>query len=419
MATLPSESKAQTLPSNLTKIGLDDSVSSSVNALSPKVPTTLQSKSAFSSKKTKESFGNVSESTVVPDLTKIESPKTRASSIRNSMKQSVSETDGSIFKHKKALSNISDVSSVPVAEPILPRKFSQSFAEEVKVTEVSPPELMPENLKLKFESSLLKLEERPIEYYESLLYDLTRFYAIELGGELPKVESVEMYHPLKKLQERTVEMGEEDRAVLVEATEDLIDNHTFAQLDYKHLAMVMDFISGLLVKWKLIRSYEYSYRYREAVFSSKLIDINAINNGLISMEVLYFATIANKHPLQSMLHQTVKQYAALVLNNSLSLLECMLLLTDADFNKVRSISGYLAACNNELSVKYGFIPDFVEAKPSYHRLSLKTGCLAMCTSSSKERMNLALKERLIEFEMAYRYFETVLIKDLAHLKSAA
>jgi hypothetical protein len=299
-------------------------------------------------------------------------------------------------------------------------RASDTINEELKEAEAKVPEMMPDILRQMFELALAELAERPIEYYESLLYDITRMFVVDLGGQIPKLESIEMFHPLMKLQDKTSAMSWEQRQALETATENLIENHAYAQMDYRLLKLVTDLLSGLLVKWKLIRPYEYSYRYREAVFSSKLIDIQAINQGCISMEVLYFASIANKPPLKTSLHQTVKQYASLVLNCALSFLECLLQLTNADFAKVHSISGYLsAAVNPDLALKYGFVPVYGCSVPEYHKLRLKTGCLALCMSSHKEKLNLALKERLVEFEMAYRYFETVLVKDLGHLKSTA
>lgn len=355
--------------------------------------------------------------TVMPELAKVQSQSVQTHQMRDSQKYTDYETEGSTMIHLEAAPHRKTLSYLSDSLQVVEGQFAENLLLPDERSEVSPPDLMPSNLKAIFDDTLACINEHPIEYYESLMYDTTRFFALELGGELPKLEAIEMYHPIKKLQEKLDEIGEGDRGVLMQATEDLIEKHTFTQLDYKFLTMAMELISGLLVKWKLIHSYEYTYRNREAVFSSKLIDIVAINRSIVSMEVLYFASIANKSPLANSLHQTVKQYASLVLGNVYTLMEAILSLTNANFSKVSSISGYLAAMNNQLALKYGFVPDYTTSRPEFHRLSLKTGCLALCMSSSKERINLALKNRLIEFEMAYRYFETVLIKDLAHMKA--
>jgi hypothetical protein len=379
-------------------------------------PSSLQSGSAFGvhigDDQAAEKY-----SKVAPELAMSGSLPLHQTALRKKLNES--ETDNSsVFAAFK--SSLTETPSSPVAGAMMFGRANETINEELKEADAKTPEMMPDNLRQMFELAMADLAERPIEYYESLLYDITRMFAVDLGGRVPKLESIEMFHPLMKLQDKSSVMSEEQKQALEAATENLIENHVYAQLDYRLLKLVTDLISGLLVKWKLIRPYEYSYRYREAVFSSKLIDIQAINQGYISMEVLYFSSIANKPPLKSSLHQTVKQYANLVLSNALEFLENLLQLTNADFNRVPSISGYLSAVvNPDLALKYGFVPVYGCNVPEYHKLRLKTGCLALCMSSQKEKVNLALKERLIEFEMAYRYFETVLVKDLGHLKSTA
>jgi hypothetical protein len=280
------------------------------------------------------------------------------------------------------------------------------------------PQVIPLNLRSMLSAALIKLANTPIEYYESLLYDITSFFALELGGRVPEMASVEIYHPLRRLQDRP-DLSGSDYAVINSAVEDLIYNHSFAMLDYRLISMTAELISGLLVKWNLVEISRYSYRYRDAVFSAKLIDIEDVNQHIISMEVLYFACIVAKSPLDSFIHQTVQQYASMLLRNTLSLFNTLLLLTDVDFTKVPSISGYLAAREPRLALLLGTAPDYNLGKPDYHRLSMNTGLLSMCMRGRDEKKNLLLKERLIEVEMAYRSFESVLIKDLSHLKCLA
>jgi hypothetical protein len=291
-----------------------------------------------------------------------------------------------------------------------------NFSEEARF--VQPPEHLPENLQRLLESTIAQADAHPIEYYEALLYDITCLFSIHLGGALPKMESIEMFHPLRKLQESQEDMTDEERVAMEAAIERLLEHNAFAQLDYRLLSMMTELVSGILVKWRLVRQYEYAYRFREAVFCSKLLDIKAVSKNIISMEVLYFACIVDKPPLNACIHQTVRQYSVMVLDSVLSLLNSLLLLTDADFHKVPSISGYFAAHNANLAEKYGVTPNFsMKAKPEYHALSLRSRCL--CISNANEKKNNALKELLTEFEIAYRYFESVLVKDLAHIKAVS
>eukprot|EP00359_Climacostomum_virens_P000052 CAMPEP_0204897294 /NCGR_PEP_ID=MMETSP1397-20131031/654_1 /ASSEMBLY_ACC=CAM_ASM_000891 /TAXON_ID=49980 /ORGANISM="Climacostomum Climacostomum virens, Strain Stock W-24" /LENGTH=343 /DNA_ID=CAMNT_0052065023 /DNA_START=2098 /DNA_END=3129 /DNA_ORIENTATION=- len=303
---------------------------------------------------------------------------------------------------------------------ILSESSAQNFervTEDLRYSDARETELLPSILQTKLSNSLKKIRDRPIEYYESLLYDITCFFTVSLCGVLPKLAAVELFHPLKKLQDIEPTLPDYEKHLIVQAVESLVENHSYAQLDYKMLSMVMELMSGLLVKWDLIREYEYSYRYRESVFSSKVIDINALHSGVISMEVLYFACVVNKPPLEGIMHQTVKHYSSIVLDAALTAVNALLSLTDADFSKFPSISGYLASRNPLLVSKYGMLPDHSLEKPNYHELLVRSGCRVLCTSTKQDKQNIALKEVLIDFELAYRHFETVLVKDLAHLKS--
>lgn len=279
-------------------------------------------------------------------------------------------------------------------------------------------EVTPAVLQSKLVRTFALIKQHPIEFYESLLYDITRFFSVQLFGQLPNLVSIEKYHPLKKLQDAQEDMSSEDQCAIVYAIENLIESYTFAQLDYRLFMMVINLITGLLIKWELSNDFEYSYRYRDAIFSSKIIDMQDLHNGVVSMEVVYFACVVNKPPLQSVIHPTVKQYAEFFLEAFMDLVNSLLRLTEADFLKVPSISGFLAARDPKLAEVYGMVPDFTTYKPEYHSLGLKHGCKALCISSKTDKVNLALKEILTDFELAYRHFEAVLVKDLAHLKAA-
>jgi hypothetical protein len=189
-----------------------------------------------------------------------------------------------------------------------------------------------------------------------------------------------------------------------------------AWIEYNLFAEALALLSALLIKWKMISKYNYSYRTSGRAINARILDITEMNKNILTMETLWLSVIVKNSPLKEILDESVRQYAIILQNQTLKTLRILLRMNQScDFEACPTIDRIVAAKRVKIADKYGIWPDFEAMPVQYQRLRQPTGLFARCFKDSTQYRAQILKESLAELELVYRTFEQNLIGNFLYV----
>ena len=133
----------------------------------------------------------------------------------------------------------------------------------IEIKEADNHSLDLHSLKKKFLNTIDNIRRTPIEFYEIVLYSVTK----ELKGfkveTIITIPSIEITHPLMKFQNNSDMFSDRQREQLELKVEEIEREHPNLILEYKLIYRLVKLIGALLIKWNLVDTKGYKYRYKE------------------------------------------------------------------------------------------------------------------------------------------------------------
>ena len=132
----------------------------------------------------------------------------------------------------------------------------------------------------------------------------------------------------------------------------------------------------------------------------------------INMEVLWHASSLNDTSLSAITSNNMKELGRIVLHQFWGVFYMLLECNKEFVSNRNSIQDYLCSQNKNLAKMFGFNNQKSTEKPEYQNLSIKH-FKWLCQKSSIKI--IALKDMLLDFEYAYREFESMLLITLRRI----
>ncbi|OMJ83800.1 hypothetical protein SteCoe_15209 [Stentor coeruleus] len=273
---------------------------------------------------------------------------------------------------------------------------------------------IPENLKgLKIKELSETLDENinlvasaPIEYYESIFFDLCRTFYKKLNPTNFSFGTFCLLHPLLKL----IEIEGHSVIRWTNQMNALLLHNPNALKEYNFTVKFIGFLNDLAVKWGIINYYNYRFRFDQTLEYVKFLDLEAIFMKIISPEIIWICFNIDTYPLGAVLSEEVKFAAKQVKKKFNFVLQIFMKSNIKNVEDQESIQGYLALKNKTLISDYNFYPDKKKTKTNYQALS-HTFRSFMCRDKSISKLNSALKN----FEKVYCDFERSFLLFLADM----
>ncbi|CAG9318394.1 unnamed protein product [Blepharisma stoltei] len=273
------------------------------------------------------------------------------------------------------------------------------------------------NIHPRFDSSLFEIYQKietikdaPIEYYESILYDLCRRFNVELFSNQLTTKCVEIFHHIYRLKSEECDLSTVELNQLNHHFEDVLNAHPKALQEYELFKDTLNLISALGIKWGVVNLNNFSYRLTGRSLNIKLLDLQELNSNVFTCEAIWIATMVKQEPFLRIADDQIVQLSLLLIQITTKLINSLLSLNqNIDFNNVASIAG-LVTSKNPKAVKFtGIEPDFQADVVPYQRLKLKRGILSFCNKDQDLKAAREIKSLIEDFESVYRQFEQTLM----------
>jgi hypothetical protein len=259
----------------------------------------------------------------------------------------------------------------------------------------------------RIESYINNIYSYPIEYFESELFDLCRFYNIHHPNLSKNLTVLSIMNPMMKL----IEKPSLSRIVVQTIFSDYIESHPTCISEHNFLSRFINFLDGLAMNWDLIQINKYMHRFDPNIADLRFLNLKRIFSGFINAETIWLGFAAVNSPLTEILSERTKNLGILVLRGFRNVLERFMECNQENIATCESIQPYLTRRNKRLCKDFNFAkPNFQMDKPDYQSLKIRFKDLIWKSNGP------TLRRVLKEFEIVYREFEASILKEFLMLK---
>ena len=271
------------------------------------------------------------------------------------------------------------------------------------------PKFRGDLLRKRLSKSISKIKSAPIEHYEIKLYKLTNLFYEYLGGIWFDLDFFEEAHYLVCLQRKNYDLNYSDKSLLDEMLTGISIRDPYVFQKYKLVSGMLNFCGSLLVKWKLFKIDRYDFRYNGRTLNVKVVNLESLNNSVLSLDTLWLAWGLFQEPLVRIAQPPLLEMAKLLRAAVSDIFAVLLMLNSySPTYKIKKIVAYKS--EEYRAYKSSIIPEENTENYEHQKLRYERGFLARCFHSNPVLENVYSK--MIELEMIYHSFEKELIKSL-------
>ena len=237
-------------------------------------------------------------------------------------------------------------------------------------------------------------KSQSLDYYAEKLLQLTQQWKSVFLESRPVLTAIQKYHVLVRLKWLSV-TDPADQAAIEEyktlVAGDLIEEQ------YCVLQEALRVIGGLAARFRIVRPHQFSYRLASRAMNLKVLDLQAMNEDLYTVETLWFALMSSEHPVEAQLSLAAKSFA-----------EVLLTATEDVFQQAVALNW---EGNLQLTMRTANLsdPEKSDEPLSAKKLEVRSVLIRCFKPDQREEEVLKLKRLLVSFHAAYHQFEKELL----------
>lgn len=259
-----------------------------------------------------------------------------------------------------------------------------------------------------FKDFIVNVSVIPREKYEIDLFEVTRIFHNKLHGKAIDIKCVERIHHIQRLTTGEFQLEYRYQDLLKQKIENLIKTHPLVTIQYDVFIKMLAIWNALLVQWGIGSFKNYDYRYSGRALNVKMLDLNAMNQGFITIDVLWMSSKIFSLPLSQIATSSLIEMAIILHDQLKKCFEVFLMLNPKQIDPNYDIEKAIAfGSKNFRSFSNEILPEENLSNFRHAELKVVKG-FAKCFKASDPKLDYAYKT-LNDLELAYRTFEKLLI----------
>jgi hypothetical protein len=165
---------------------------------------------------------------------------------------------------------------------------------------------------IRFQESALNETERTVARKARRIQRKIQEYDLQLNTRLGKgltIDFIEHSHYIYGLRSISNDLTEQDHKMIQKREKQFQNDEFPSENIYKGIIKILDFISVLMIRWKLFDINNYGYRYKGRSLTVKVIDMKSINEKCVNINICWFSFAITHQPFFGKIDKVILCYA--------------------------------------------------------------------------------------------------------------